>query len=72
MSGHDEVGRTAVGDRVSRFRDRIEQVLRKGAYDRWRPGTVPWGEASAAVRLDGILWAASTRRRAGRHCRTPS
>jgi hypothetical protein len=46
------------GDRVARFRERVEQLRREGAYDRWRPGRVPWGEASAAVRLDGLLWAA--------------
>ena len=45
-------------DPAAAFHARLEELRRDGAYDRWRGGRVPWDEAAAPAKLDGILWAA--------------
>lgn len=45
-------------DRIARFRESIERLQREGVFGHGRHDTVPWGEASAGTRLDGLLWAA--------------
>jgi hypothetical protein len=56
--GGPEKEESVDGDRLMRFREHVEDLRRDGAYDRWRHATIPWDQAPAGVRLDGLLWAA--------------